>query len=252
MLKCKVCNIEVENLRKLGKHLAFHSLDRKEYFDKYELDPTDNLICNKLGCNNLRHFISFSKGYTKYCSLSCGSSVSMSNKHKDPEFVLIRNEALSKSISKFNSSEEGKSLRSERLSRSEIKSEYARNISVNKSTCECTLYLSEVDNPSYDLKFGITSHIKRRISTMKYSNTIELLSSDRVSISNIEYILSIKFKGEWIKNSDKECFNSLFNIIKLLIEEDNTFKHILRIKDFKEFKSKIGSYLLRIDSTLLI
>lgn len=73
MYTCKICNKNISE-KGFGSHLVSHKISAKDYYDKY-LKQTDEGICPI--CGKETPFIKISKGYQKFCSVSCSQ--------KDPE-----------------------------------------------------------------------------------------------------------------------------------------------------------------------
>lgn len=68
--ECKICHKQFANARALAKHISYHELSSKEYFDKFLSTPDNNNICPV--CGNIKHkFRNISVGYNKTCSIDC-------------------------------------------------------------------------------------------------------------------------------------------------------------------------------------
>jgi hypothetical protein len=71
-MKCSICNQEVnEKTKSFRVHLLkIHELTLEQYYRLYIIKPNEGK-CNNENCNNITHFLSISKGYRLYCSVSC-------------------------------------------------------------------------------------------------------------------------------------------------------------------------------------
>lgn len=69
---CRICGKECLNCKSLSSHLRYkHNTNLKDYYDSYFKEENENKC---LVCGKLTSFISFNKGYTKYCSIQCNHS----------------------------------------------------------------------------------------------------------------------------------------------------------------------------------
>jgi len=91
MLECKICNKKYKNMCNLSKHIGmFHKeLTKEEYYNRYISDNKNNGICSNKSCNNKTVFDGLSKGYRKFCSLTC-SDKSEETKEKRRNTYLCR------------------------------------------------------------------------------------------------------------------------------------------------------------------
>ena len=69
--RCLICNLSFNSARDFSYHLWTHSISQKEYYDKYLKTENDG-ICQE--CGNPTEFIKLSKGYRKFCCLSCSNN----------------------------------------------------------------------------------------------------------------------------------------------------------------------------------
>ena len=97
---CLICGQKLINLKALSKHILNHSVSSKQYYDKYFKKEFDG-IC--LECKSESKFISISKGYQTFCSLSCAGRNSLRNKK-------FRNTYLKNDLTKINKKREETNL----------------------------------------------------------------------------------------------------------------------------------------------
>lgn len=69
--RCLICNLSFNSARDFSYHLWTHNISQKEYYDKYLKTDNDG-ICQE--CGNPTEFIKLSKGYRKFCCLSCSNN----------------------------------------------------------------------------------------------------------------------------------------------------------------------------------
>ena len=84
MIKCEICNKEIENLAKLSKHIQHYHKEytQKEYYDLYLKKTTEDGKC--IICKNSTKFIGI-VGYYRTCSHKCGGLLHISNLRADIE-----------------------------------------------------------------------------------------------------------------------------------------------------------------------
>ena len=71
MIKCEVCNKEVENYGKLSSHIRYiHKIGLKDYYDKY-LKKEDDGKCKV--CGQPTRFINIRHGYLGHCCQYCAT-----------------------------------------------------------------------------------------------------------------------------------------------------------------------------------
>lgn len=84
MFKCKICNTENLNFRKLSKHIRdkHKSITIKEYYDNYckKENEDDCLICH-----NKTNYAGLSVGYRETCSQSCAAKLFRLRLKQNPE-----------------------------------------------------------------------------------------------------------------------------------------------------------------------
>jgi len=83
MFDCKICNLELTNVRKLSKHIRdkHNDLSVKKYYDMY-LKKKDEGNC--LICNNSTNYSGLNIGYRETCSRSCSSKLFRKKLKQDP------------------------------------------------------------------------------------------------------------------------------------------------------------------------
>lgn len=71
--KCQICcGVDCLNYKSLSFHLRHkHNTNLKDYYDSYFKEDNEDKC---LVCGKLTSFISFDKGYRKYCSVQCNHS----------------------------------------------------------------------------------------------------------------------------------------------------------------------------------
>jgi len=67
---CKICNLELKNLRLLSIHIKNHGVDSKEYYENY-LKKNGDGICKQPDCKNKTELVYGLGGYSKFCSRKC-------------------------------------------------------------------------------------------------------------------------------------------------------------------------------------
>ena len=112
--KCQLCDKECIGLQKhLQRHHNFTKEQCKQYFNTY-IEPFEHKCPN---CGKQLQFLTFGRGYKKYCSLSCGKKYQY--KTNAPGIHFFREDYLKdennlnklrEGIKKFYQSEEGKKL----------------------------------------------------------------------------------------------------------------------------------------------
>ena len=83
-MKCVFCNKEVDNIRKLSKHLRDNhkGLSIREYYDTYLKKENEG---NCAVCNSPTRFVSLGAGYTNTCSCKCACTYNRSKLKNDQE-----------------------------------------------------------------------------------------------------------------------------------------------------------------------
>jgi small-conductance mechanosensitive channel len=84
MFKCKICNSEYLNLRKLSKHIRdkHKNFTVKEYYDTYCKKENEE---NCLICHNKTDYSGLGTGYKETCSSSCAAKLSRLRLKQDTE-----------------------------------------------------------------------------------------------------------------------------------------------------------------------
>jgi len=136
MIKCKICNKEVNSYRALGIHIKkSHNINSKDYYDKYLKKEEKEGFC--IVCEKPTKFLSLMRGYSTHCSISCGV--------KDPEAQKKCKESCIKKYGK------------EHASQSEEVKEKMRKTCLDKFGVESNLQLPEVREKSQKIlieKYG--------------------------------------------------------------------------------------------------
>ena len=71
MIKCEICNKEVENYTRLSSHIRYvHKIELKDYYDKY-LKKEDDGKCKV--CGKPTRFVNIRHGYLDHCCQYCAS-----------------------------------------------------------------------------------------------------------------------------------------------------------------------------------
>ena len=135
MIKCKICNKEVNSYRALGIHIKkSHNINSQDYYDEY-LKKEGEGFCKV--CKKPTKFLSLMRGYSSHCSISCGV--------KDPEAQEKYKESCIKKYGK------------ERASQSEEVKEKMRKTCLEKYGVENSFQLPEVREKSSNIlkeKYG--------------------------------------------------------------------------------------------------
>lgn len=98
-MKCQLCNTEIENYRKLSKHLRdkHKTITLKEYYDTH-IKSTSEGTC--FICGKETKYIGLGSGYVKTCSQSCACKLFRQNLKNDTEkFDAFRKKVKSNMIS---------------------------------------------------------------------------------------------------------------------------------------------------------
>lgn len=179
-----------------------YGLTTKEYLNLIEYNDINHVeICKCPGCNNSVKFISLSRGYHSYCSLSCGSKVNctISRNDKFSKQNIELNKALSSSEFKFNSG-----IRINRLN----------FINTGSPDDECIFYLGFNESMNR-IKLGITcSHLDRRMHDNKLSTIHSVIKGKRKYIADLEFYLKSNLKciNEYVEYHE---LSKVINLIKL-------------------------------------
>lgn len=222
---------------KFSKYLkSKYEITVQEYYNLVVFNDINHKEFCQNNCGREVRFISLSRGYGKYCSLSCGSAVNMKEAHANPDSEVMKGlrswidsdrfrTLISNRFSimnQINWKDENYRLEKSELSRdtinsweSKARSKFKSFLSQGNDDDTCILYVGFT--PSYEVKFGVSgSNIDKGRCNRKWRLGLitihRLVVSTRVKVAKLELMIKLKLGS----NSEYVDYSKLSTIISIV------------------------------------